>query len=209
MKQLMDKLLAKIKVNKKTVLFLTILGFIALVSGSVLVVILDKSDKTLINNYLTNFINDVANNKIEYIGILKNSLISNIGIVLIIWLLGISVIGVPIILFLYFSQIFSFGFGLASIILNYKIKGIILAIIYTFPHYLVLIFILIIVTAYSMSLSLKFISAIIKKKQLDFKIIFSKYLFILLFSVGGSILFSLYETFAFPNIIKLIIPILN
>ena len=209
MKKMMDKLLSKIKLNKKVVIFLIVISIIALISGSLLVVLLDKSDKTIINNYLTNFINDLSQNKIEYIPVLKDSLISNMALILGIWLLGISVIGIPIVLFLYFVQIFTFGFALASIILNYKFRGLLLALIYTFPHYLVYIGMLLILTSYSMILSIKLITTIIKKKQIDFKVISNKYLIILLFSFITVLLCSLYETFALPNIIKLIIPILN
>jgi len=209
MKKIMDKLLSKIKLNKKIVLFLAIIALIALISGSILVVLLDKSDKSIISTYLNNFINDLSQNKIEYIPVLKDSLISNIMLVLGIWLLGISVIGIPIILFLCFSQIFTFGFALASIILNYKFKGLLLAFIYTFPHYLMFMVMLLIITSYSIILSTKIITTIFKKKQLDFKIISNKYLWILLFSFIIVIICSLYETFLLPNIIKLIIPILN
>ena len=209
MKQIMDKLLCKIKLNKKVFVFLSIISVIALISGSLLVVLLDKSDKTLINTYLTNFMNDLSQNKIEYISVLKDSLISNVVLILGIWLLGISVIGIPVVLFIYFSQIFTFGFALASLILNYKFKGLMLALIYTFPYYLIYLIVLIILTSYSVVLSLKLITNVIKKKQMDFKIISNKYLYILLFSFIAIILCSLYETFALPNLIKIIIPILK
>lgn len=209
MKRLMDKLLSKIKLNKKTLIFLGIISIIAFISGSVLVVLLDKTDKNTINTYLTNFINDLSKNKLEYIPVFKDSLISSTILILAIWLLGISVIGIPIILFLYFTQVFTLGFSLASIILNYKFKGIILALIYAFPHYLIYILMLMILTSYSMSLSIKLITTIFKKKQLDFKIISSKYLTILLVSFIVIMFYSLYEAFALPNIIKLIIPILK
>ena len=205
----MDKLLSKIKLNKKIVIFLAIISGIAIISGSLLVVLLDKSDKIMISSYLTNFINDLSQYKIEYISVLEDSLITNITLILGIWLLGISVIGIPIVSFLYFSQIFTFGFALASIILNYKFKGLFLVLIYTFPHYLIFMFMLLILTSYSIILSIKLITTVFKKKQIDFKIISNKYLLILLFSVIVVIMYSLYETFALPNIIKLIIPILK
>lgn len=206
MKKLMDKLLSKIKLNKKIFIFLIVISLIAFISGSILVVLLDKSDKIIITNYFTDFLNNMSQNKIDYFQILSNSLISNLILVIGIWLLGISVIGIPIILFLYFSQMFTFGFMLSSIFLNYKLKGMIFAFIYTFPHYLIFLIILLILTTYSILLSIKLITAIIKKKQIDFKLIFNKYLFVLLFSVIAVIICSLYETFALSNIIKLIAP---
>jgi len=207
MKKAMDKLLSKIKLNKKIFLFLIIISFIAFISGSILVVLLDKSDKSIIDTYLTNFISDISQNKIEYMSILKSSLITNLGLILGIWLLGISVIGIPVIVFLYFSQIFTFGFLLASIFLKYKLKGLVLAFLYTVPHYLMYFIMLIVLTSYSISLSIKLINSIIKKKQIDFRIIFNKYLWILLFSFITILINSIYESFIFTNIIKLIAPI--
>jgi len=207
MKKIIDKLLSKIKLNKKIFLFLIIISFIAFISGSILVVLLDKSDKSIIDTYLTNFINNMSRDKIEYLSILKDSLISNLGLVLVIWLLGISVIGIPIILFMYFTQIFTFGFLLSSIFLKYKFKGIILALLYTVPYYLIYFITLIILTSYAFKLSIKLINSIIKKKQIDFRIIFNKYLWILLFSSITIIISSLYESFIFTNIIKLIAPL--
>lgn len=209
MKKKMDKLLSKIKLNKKLFIFLIVISLIALISGSLLVVLLDKTDKQIVTNYLTNFIDNISKNKIEYKSTLINSLISNIALILGIWLLGISVIGIPIIIFLYFTQIFTFGFALGTFILNYKFKGIILAFIYTFPNYLILFSTLLVLVSYSIILSIKLITTIIKRKQIDFKIISNKYLLILLFSIISGLVFSLYETFALPNIIKLIIPILK
>ncbi|MBE6144295.1 MAG: stage II sporulation protein M [Firmicutes bacterium] len=209
MKKTMDKLLNKIKINKKIFVFLLVLSTVALISGSILVVMLDKTDKTTITSYLNEFITNIEQNKIEYIGVFKSTLITNIFLVLSIWLLGISVIGLPIIVFLYFAQIFTFGFALASIILKFKLKGTIFAFIYTFPSYLIYIFVLLILTSYALLLSLKFINTILKKKQIDFKPIFNRYGLILVISLIITCITSLYEVFVFPNIIKLIVPILK
>lgn len=209
MNKVMDKLFSRVKVNKKVLVFLIVLSLVSLISASIFVVMLDKGDKAIINNYLSSFIKNLSKNKIDYLFVFKSSLSANLFLVLSIWLLGISVIGIPIIIFLLFSQVFTLGFSIASIILNYKFKGLLLALIYTFPHSLVFIFILLILTSYSLILSLKLITTIIKKKQIDFKIIFNKYLIVLLISLGVALLCSLYETFALPNIIKLIVPILK
>ena len=116
----MDKLLSKIKLNKKIVIFLAIISGIAIISGSLLVVLLDKSDKIMISSYLTNFINDLSQYKIEYISVLEDSLINYITLILGIWLLGISVIGLPILLLMFFSKTFILGFSIGSIINCYK-----------------------------------------------------------------------------------------
>lgn len=209
MKKILDKLSSKIKINKKVLVFLMVLALIALISGSIFVVMLDNHDKSIVTNYLNEFIENICKNKVDYLFVLKDSLISNITLIISIWLLGISVIGIPIILFLFFSQIFTFGFALASIILNYKFKGLLLAFLYTFPNYIIYFMALFIIVSYSLILSIKFIYSVINKKQIDFKIVSNRYLLVLVFSLIAITLCSLYETFVFPSIIRLITPILK
>lgn len=209
MNKIMDKLFSKVKINKKFFVFLLVLTLLALISGSLFTVMLDKADKAIITSYLKEFLTNISKNKIDYISVLKDSLFANTFLVVLIWLLGISVIGIPIILFLYFSQVFTFGFALSSIILNYKFKGVLFALIYAFPNNLIFLLVLLLLVSYSLILSIKLITTVIKKKQIDFKIISNKYVRILVISIIASFLCSIYETFALPNIIKLIIPILN
>lgn len=209
MKKIMDKLYSKIKLNKKILVFLTIISLTALITGSLFVVFLDKSDKTLTTNYLNELISSITNSKIDYFSILTNSFISNALIIVSIWLLGISIIGIPIIIYLYFSQIFTIGFAIGSIILKYGYKGLVLSFLYLFPHNFLVIIYLIILVSYAISLSIKLIGAITKKKQLDFKNISNKYLLILGICLLLSILSTLYETFGFTYLIKLIYRIIK
>lgn len=209
MKKIVDKLVTKIKFNKKMLIFLLIIFFIALVSGSLLVVLLDKSDKITTQNYLNTFITDISQHKIDYLTVFKSSIITNLLSVALIWLLGISIIGIPIILFIFFAQAFTLGFSIASLFLSYKFKGLLLSLIYLFPNSIIYFGMLLVLVSYSMILSIKLITTIIKKKQLDFKIISSKYVIILIICAITTTICSLFETFALPNIIKLIAPILK
>lgn len=207
MKKLMDKLFSKIKFNKKILIFLTTISFIALITGALFVVFLDKSDKTLVTQYISEFITNITNKKVDYLSLLKNSFISELLIVIGIWLLGISIIGIPIIIYLYFSQVFIIGFTLGSIILRYGYKGILLSFLYLFPHNFLIMISLLILVSYAISLSIKLIQAIVKKKQLDFKNISNKYLLVLGICTLFNILAILYETFGFTYLIKVILSV--
>ena len=119
-----------------------------------------------------------------------------------------SVIGLPITLFLFFSKTFVLGFSVASIIANYKLKGCLLALSYIFPHLIINIFIYMVLSMYSLSLSLKIIHIIVKKQSLDFKFVMQKYIKVLLISIVGIIITSLMEVFLSPIMMKLVISIL-
>lgn len=209
MKLKMDKLKLSIKRNKKLLVFLSALGIIGIVSGSIFNIMLNESDKSLVSSYIINFFNNIANNTLDNISALKNGLISEISYVLIMWLLGISIIGIPIILFMYFSKFFILGFSISSIISNYGFKGCLLSLSYIFPHKIINIFIYTVLTLFTLKVSGKILFSIIKREKIDFKIVLNKYLITLLISIGTIILTILFEVFATPIIIKLFIPIIS
>ena len=209
MKLKMDKLKLNIKRNKKLLVFLIALGIIGIITGSVFNVLLNETDKTLVTSYITNFFNNITNNTLDNVLALKNGFISEISYILIIWLLGISIIGILIILFMYFSKFFILGFSISSIISNYSFKGCILSLSYIFPHKIINIIIYTILTLFTLKVSGKILYTIIRREKLDFKIVLNKYLIILLVSIGIIILTTLFEVFITPIIIKLFIPIIS
>ena len=209
MKLKMDKLKLSIKHNKKLLVFLSILGIIGIAAGSVFNIMLNESDKVLVSNYITNFFDNIANNTLDNVSALKNGFISEISYILIIWLLGISIIGIPIILFMYFSKFFILGFSISSIISNYGFKGCLLSLSYIFPHKIINIIIYTILTLFTLKVSGKILYSIIRREKLDFKIVLNKYLIILLTSIITIVLTILFEVFITPIIIKLFIPIIS
>ncbi len=209
MKKVMDKLVNGLKINRKMLLFLIVLGLIALIVGSIFVVILNATDKSLIKDYLETFINNVDSGKLDYMQALKNISISNYSYIIIAWLLGISVIGIPITIFMYFMKCFMVGFSIASIIINFKLKGTLLAFIYVFPHHIINLIMYTVLILYSLTLSLKIGEAVLKKKSINFKLIINKYLLILILSLIVITLMNLFEVYITPILIKTILPIIN
>lgn len=204
----MDKLTHKIKSNKKIIIFLLTLIIIGIISGTIFSLVISSSDKSLVLEQLNSFLEAIKNNSLNQVDAFKNSILDNFSITIIIWLLGISIIGLPIIILLFFSKSFIIGFTIGNIILNYKTKGILLSLIYIFPHHITNIILYTILIIYALALSIKLIYSIFKRKIIDFKPIINKYLFILLICIIGFSLTSLYESFIMPKLIGLILPII-
>lgn len=209
MKQKWDKFRKYLAINKRLFVFLTILFVIALIAGSVFSIVLNDNDSALVTDYLNDYINSIDQNTIVFKETLFNSLTSNILLNIVIWILGISIIGIPIILFLFFYKCFIIGFSISSILLRYKIKGILLSIIYIFPHHIVNIILLIILINYAYFISISIINAVVKKREMNFGLITSKYLKVLCIICIIMALTSLYESFIVPKLIKLIIPLIS
>lgn len=201
----LDKLKNKVKLDKNLFVFLIVLLLVGIIAGGVFVTILNNSDKTLVNEYINSFVDNIENGQVDYLFVIKNNLITNISYVLIIWLLGISIIGLPIIVIMYFFKIFTLGFTIGSIILSFKFKGVLFALIYAFPAQIFIILALLLLTMYAMSFSFKLIITIFKKKTMDFRLIMNKYFKILLICLIGVIIMSLYDAYVMPNIVKTII----
>ena len=208
MKKQMDKLKKKTSSNKRIIIFLVGLFLIGIIAGSIFITVISKTDQALVKEYIKEFINKIDKNKLNYLDALKNASISNLSFIIIVWLLGLSIVGISIVVFMYFSKAFVLGFSLSAFILQYKTKGIIIALIYFFPHHIVNMIAYTLVMIYSLKISFILINSILKKKTISFKPIMNRYLIVLGVSAGMIIVASLYECFVVPFIIKKLIGIL-
>jgi stage II sporulation protein M len=198
-----DKHKKTIKYDKKTIKFLIIISLIGIITGSLLITVLNKADKELVTDYISHFVEDIHNNTFNYYDSLKNSLIINTVIIISIWLLGISIIGIPLIILLIFLKSMTLGFTIASFIFVYKLKGLLLGLIYIFPSSVINLLLFILVGSFSVRICLKTIRTIINKKDINYKNIINRYVSVLIFSLVIIVISSLFEIFVTSFLIKL------
>ena len=190
--------------QKKIYVFLIGLVVISLLSGILFWFVINKENKLLVNNELTSFFNCIKDGAtINYWGSLLNSITTNLIYIILIWLLGISIIGLPIILFMITVKSFIVGFSISSIIAIYGFKGLLGAFVYTFPHQIIFLLLLILLGFYSISFCIKLFKYLFLKQIINFKVAMRRYLKILLISIGIGIFLSLFETFISTYLIKL------
>lgn len=204
MKKYLNFIKSNTRINKNLFIFLIVLVMIGISSGSVFVTFLDGNDKVMVNNYLNDFLNSINLSKLNYSVSLVNTLIFTLGFAIMIWIFGISIVGFLFILIMLFVKSFSLGFSLGSIIINFKFKGILLSFLYIVPHHVINIMVYILLSSYALILSYKLFNSFVKKTTFDFKNIFRKYCFVLLFSLIILFLSSLYEVYCVPYLLKLL-----
>lgn len=209
MKKILDKLRKYFKVNKKLFIFLSILFIIGIIAGSIFSVTISSNDSRLVNDYLKNYLNSINNNKIDFLSSFISTSISDSLIIIIIWLLGLSVIGIPIVIILFFYRCFIFGFTIGSILINYKLKGILLSIIYMLPHHIIGIIVLMVLVINSYIISSKIFKALLSKSNIDFRFITHNYILVLLITFIINIILSSYSSFIVPKLIKICLPLFN
>lgn len=204
--KLLDMLRNKIKYSKKIMLFLTIIVIIGIITGSFLSVVLNSNDKVLITDNIKSFIENISN--INNIDILKNTILINIILIIGIWILGISVIGLLIVILLVFWKSFTLSFTIASFILTYNLKGLLLAFIYIFPHLIINLLVIMYLGSYSIKFSILIIKCIFNKVNLNLKKLMIIYLKVLIISLIIISITSLFEAYITPNLLKLIAPLI-
>ena len=188
------------RVNKKYFVFITIIFFIAIMSGSIFTLTLNDTDTNIVSEFFSNYLENI--NKINYINSFVNSLISNIFVVMIIWLLSYSIIGLPIIILIFFYKSFIIGFSISGIIINYKIKGLLMAFLYIFPHQILFILALLYLLVFSVIMSINLFYAVFKHQNIRFS---SNNNLIIIFSSIITLLCSIYDSFMLPLIMKFMI----
>ena len=205
LKKVKNKVTNKLAEQKKIYIFLIIVMTISLILGIIYAIILNKSDHNLVTISLDSFFTSIKNNDIDYKSALINSLVGNISFVTFIFLLGISIIGIPLIIFSLASSAFIFGFSLSSIIYTYHFNGILKAITYLFPHQLITLLMSLFLGFYALYFGIKLFKYLFRGIDINLRSSMKRYLqvyvTVLLIFIGCSFI----EVFLSPVLIKLVV----
>ena len=100
--------------NKKEYVIIFLIFVVGIFSGVFFVNHLQETPKTEITNYLNQFIEKFKGlESVNNIELLKNSLIQNIGLAIIIWFFGTTVIGIPIVFAIILYRGFCLGYTIS------------------------------------------------------------------------------------------------
>lgn len=205
LKKVKTKVTDKLREQKKIYIFLIIVMIIGMLLGIIYAIILNKSDHALVTTSLDSFFTSIKNNDIDYKSALINSLIGNISFVTFIFLLGISIIGIPIIIFSLATSSFIFGFSLSSIIYTYHLNGILKAITYLFPHQLITLLMSLFLGFYALYFGIKLFKYLFRGVDINLRSSMKRYIqvyvTVLLIFIGCSFI----EVFLSPALIKLVV----
>ncbi len=205
MKKIYSYLYSTLKSNKHIIKFLLVVFFLGIVFGSLFLNFISDNDKIVLTNNISDFFNNVnkLNKYVLGLNVFKDNLINSLFISTLIFILGLSIIGIVIVIFIIFYKGFTTGLSISSIILKYKFKGILGAFLYVFPFNIIEILIFIFLSLYAVNSSLKFIRAIVKKDNLNFKTFIGKYLLSFIISIFMLTITSLCKAYVLPFMLKL------
>lgn len=179
---------------------------IGISAGAITIRVVDSSTRTQIINYLNSFFS-IINKDIDLntLNLFKYSIINNIQTIITIWLLGITVIGIPLVFIIIALRGFIIGFTVAFFIKEFKFKGLTLSLFCILPQNIFLVSGIIIVSVISILFSISILKNKINvTKSPSFLNRFINYTITVLIVSGIIIIGCLVESFTTPILIKII-----
>ncbi len=190
------------KQKKMYLVFISII-VITIILGFFFYFIVSDSNKKLVIDLQKEFFSNIGN--INYLSSFINSFISNFLYLFIIFILGLSVVGFVFIIGIIIFKSFILGFSVSSIIGSFGIKGILLSFLYIFPHQIIYLIILLLMSFFGIRFCYRLFKYIFLKSSINFRMLKDKYIKVFLFCILGSFLCSLYEVFIMTYLLKVLV----
>ena len=205
MKKLINSVYEVIDDSKIIFLWVLLFLIIGIVLGSCTVYYMSDFNKVEIGTYFSEFLSFLGTNKISYLQVLLRSIFNIAPIVLIIVLLGFTLIGCPVILFIDLVKGYILGFTFALLASILGGKGIILLALGIVIQQIIFIPCIIILSTVAVKNSIIKIKEGIGKERLKNSRINKNYMKVQSILSAILIIGIFIETYISPNLIKLVI----
>ncbi|MTI48176.1 MAG: stage II sporulation protein M [Firmicutes bacterium] len=186
--------------------FVSILSLMIGVSvGAITIKILNTNQKHELISFFDSFFKVLNESSISSLDLLKQSLFNNLQTVLLIWILGIIVIGIPVIIGVLIMRGFVIGFTVGFLIEGFGFKGFLFAIFAVLPQNIFIIPSILIISVIAFKFSIVIIKNKIKKApRYNFMNRVSKYSISILMISSLMVIGSIVEAYITPIFMRLI-----
>ncbi|WP_096188540.1 stage II sporulation protein M [Evansella halocellulosilytica] len=196
--------------NRAIYLFTIVLLFMGVIFGAIIVNSLSFAQKNDLYAYLSLFFGQVEQGEFANSTEMFTQSFAHYGKYLgLMWFLGLSVIGLPVIFILLFIKGLVVGFTVGFLVNQMGFDGFILSFATVFPQNIILIPIFVIVATVATSFSLRVWKQITKRGYEPIFQYFLSYSIFLLFTGGFVATVSLYEAYVSPVMMQLIFNWIN
>ncbi|MBR3210567.1 MAG: stage II sporulation protein M [Bacilli bacterium] len=166
--------------QNKVFSILIILTILSLIAGFIFYAKLDNESRIIVSNNIQKVLQEKESNLLQYTT-------DNMIKTFLIWILGISILGLPLILIIYLYSTFIFSFELCAMIETLGIKKIICILLYSLPR-LIMIGSMFFLCFYAIHFSIYLFKYLFLHKDLPFLKIMNRYKRIYLYTIVGLIL---------------------
>ncbi len=193
--------------NKTIYLFTSVLFLMGIIFGAIIVNSLSLTQKHDLYMYLSQFFGQVAGGEVaEAKAMFAQSFAHYAKYFGLMWLLGLSIIGLPIILILLFLKGVVVGFTVGFLVNQMGLSGFLLSFVSIMPQNFILVPAFIIVGTASITFCLKMVrQQFIRTHHLPIFPQFLKYS-LLIFTVGSALIFaSAFEAYVSPSLMRIVV----
>ncbi len=125
----------RLQLNRPNIIQVAVIVLIiGLILGIVCANIFQENFTKRLQIYEDNVFTEIADSEIDYAGLFRYILGNNFSDFIMFWLLCITILGIPYMAFKIGSFGFFSGFFISAVTMEYGFKGIILVLVYLFPH---------------------------------------------------------------------------
>jgi len=201
---LADKIRGHIRENIISYILLFIFFTFGAVFGAYITKTYSPENITSLKNFFEEAFNIFKSGVPDYNGIFRSTFSSSLKEVFFIWILGFTVIGLPVIFFMTAKAGFILGFISTFIISFYSFNGILLSVILILLKCFIYIPLIFVISTYGISLSKLLTKMLIGKikYRMNFKYCVLSYVLTFTVAVPVLILYSLLEAYLTSNLLR-------
>lgn len=126
-----------LKANIVAYFFMILIFVIGIVVGALAVKILPDEQKTELINYLHIFFTGLSQGNedtVSSVNMIGMTMFNNTKTVVLMWILGFTIVGIPFVLFMLFTRGFIIGFTVGFLVNEYVMRGLLFAFASVLPH---------------------------------------------------------------------------
>ncbi|GER72396.1 stage II sporulation protein M [Weizmannia acidilactici] len=201
-----------IRENSSIYSFVIVLFLMGVIFGAVIVNSLSIAQKEDLFFYLKQFFGQVSTGKVAAPeDLFRSSFLHNIKFLVLIWVLGISIIGLPLILILLFLKGLVVGFSIGFLVNQMRWGGFLLAFVTVLPQNLLIIPMFIFTSVIAVMFSLNLIRKIFIKQSAHYAFfhLFIKYCGALAAAFIAVLLAACVEAYISPQLMQSVMKIIN
>ncbi|MCR6596748.1 stage II sporulation protein M [Bacillus halotolerans] len=200
-----DMFLGHVKDHLSFYIFVSVLFFMGVIFGAIIVNSMTISQKEDLYYYLSQFFGQLSDGKqASSSDMFWQSIFHNVKYLGLMWILGISVIGMPIIFIMIFLKGIVVGFTVGFLVNQMGISGFFLSFVSVLPQNVLLIPAYLIMGTCAIAFSLKLIRQLFVKRSLHDAPIqwFGRYAVVLLIILFLALISSLFEAYMSPVLME-------
>jgi len=200
-----------IKEHSSTYLFVFVLFVMGVIFGAIIVNSMNTTQKEDLYYYLSLFFGQVSEGNLASSSeMFQQSFFHNLKYLGLMWVLGISIIGLPVILIMLFLKGMVIGFTVGFLVNQMGWNGFLLSFVSVLPQNLLLIPSFIIISATAIVFSLKLIKQLFMKRLKESPMrLFARYAIIFIIIMVLTAVAAIFEAYASPILMKGIIKLVS